>query len=149
MRAVLQVVSQAKVSVNGVVESQVDKALLVYLGISETDTDALLEKFGKKVANMRIFPDESEKLMYSCVDLGIPIMLIPNFTLISEARKGRRPTFFKVAVPDIAEELFNKLVHNLGSLTPEVQTGVFGADMTIETTGRGPLNLVIEDHDLF
>ena len=118
MRAVLQAVSEAKVSVNGVIESQVEQALLIYLGISETDTDELLDKFGLKVANLRVFPDESDRLMYSCLDLGASILLIPNFTLISESKKGRRPTFFKAAVPTIAEGLFNRLVTSLALLTP-------------------------------
>ena len=148
MRAVLQAVSEAKVSVDGVIESQVDQALLIYLGISETDTDELLDKFGLKVANLRVFPDESDRLMYTCLDLGASILLIPNFTLISESKKGRRPTFFKAAVPTIAEDLFNGLVTSLALLTPRVETGVFGADMTVEATIRGPLNLVIDDHDL-
>ncbi|MEE2875959.1 MAG: D-aminoacyl-tRNA deacylase [Chloroflexota bacterium] len=148
MRAVLQAVSQATVSVDGVIESQVDQALLVYLGISETDTDELLAKFGVKVANLRVFPDESDRLMYSCLDLEASILLIPNFTLISDARKGRRPTFFKAAEPAVAEALFNGLVNSLVLLTPTLKTGVFGADMTVEATVRGPLNLVIDDQDL-
>ena len=148
MRALLQVVDNAKVSVDGVVESQVDQALLIYLGISETDTHELLEKFGKKAATLRVFPDESDRLMYSCLDLEASILLIPNFTLVSEARKGRRPTFFKAAETAIAEDLFHRLVTSLALLTPSVETGVFGADMTVEATVRGPLNLVIDDRDL-
>lgn len=148
MRAVLQAVSEAKVLVDGVIQSQVDQALLVYLGISETDTVELLEKFGVKVANLRIFPDESDRLMYSCLELRASILVIPNFTLISEAKKGRRPTFFRAARPAVAEALFAKLVQNLEALTPNVKTGVFGADMTVEAVVRGPLNLVIDENDL-
>ena len=148
MRAVLQAVSEAKVSVDGVIESQVDQALLIYLGISETDTDELLDKFGLKVANLRVFPDESDRLMYSCLDLGASILLIPNFTLISESKKGRRPTFFKAAAPAAAEQLFNGLARNLASRVSNVELGVFGADMTVSATVRGPLNLVIDDHEL-
>ena len=144
----MQTVSQATVSVDGVVVSQVDRALLIYLGISEADTEELLEKFCWKVTNLRIFPDESDRLMYSCLDLDASVLVVPNFTLISDSKKGRRPTFFDAARPAAAQALFEEFVKSLKFITAKVQIGIFGADMTIETTVRGPVNLVIEDDDL-
>ena len=144
MRALLQRVSEAEVFVDGSSTGRIGEGLLVYLGISPEDSTQSAEKTAEKVASLRIFNDSEGKLNLSVNDVDGAILVIPNFTLMGDARKGRRPSYNGSAPSDVAEPLFDHFVTALSRLVTVVERGVFGADMTIESTARGPVNVVVD-----
>ena len=142
MRAVLQRVSFAEVETEGRTVGRIDRGLLAYVGVAVSDTPDEATGLARKVAGMRIFEDEQDKLNLSVQDVGGKLLVIPNFTLQADTRKGRRPAFVDAAPAQQAEPLHETFRAELRRLGCEVETGVFGAPMTIRSTAEGPVNVM-------
>lgn len=144
MRAVLQRVADAAVIVEGHARGRIGPGLLVYVGVASGDTPGIAEKTAAKIASLRIFNDGAGRLNRSLIDTGGEALVIPNFTLLGDAAKGRRPSCTDAAPPAAAAALFDDFVAALAGHVARVEQGVFGADMTIESTARGPVNIVVD-----
>ncbi len=146
MRALLQRVGHSEVRVDGKIVGQIQRGLLVYVGISTTDTQSDAVNLGRKVAGLRIFEDQQDKLNLSVVDTAVDgaILVIPNFTLLADTSKGRRPSFNPAAKGQFAKQLFDAFVKSLQDAGCETQQGVFGADMIIRSTALGPVNVIVD-----
>lgn len=144
MKTVVQRVLSASVSVDGSVVGQIQRGLLVYLGVAEEDGAEQVRWLTDKIANLRIF-DASfiEKTALSVQDIEGAVLLISQFTLLADARKGRRPSFSGAADPDQAKALYEDFAAELGRLVP-VETGVFAADMQVSSVNDGPFTLLLE-----
>ena len=140
MRAVVQRVSRASVAVDGAVVGAIDgPGLLVLVGVTHEDTPALADKLAEKLWGLRILPEEK-----SCSDLGAPLLVVSQFTLYGDARKGRRPTWIAAAPGAVAEPLVDAVAAGLRSRGATVATGVFGADMKVELVNDGPFTVLLE-----
>jgi len=144
MKAVLQRVSHARVTVDSDVAGQIDRGLLVYVGVSVADGPDQAAKLADKVAALRIFEDDAGKMNLSVRDICGRLLVVPNFTLQADARKGRRPAFVNAARPAQAEPLFHAFVAALTALGCSVATGVFGAHMHIDSQADGPVNIILD-----
>ncbi|MFP4354827.1 MAG: D-aminoacyl-tRNA deacylase [Phycisphaerae bacterium] len=144
MRALIQRVLSASVSVDSQVSGRIERGLLVYLGVAIDDTVAQADKLAEKVARLRIFEDQSGKLNLSVDQVDGAILVIPNFTLQADARKGRRPSFDRVMPGESAELLHRRFIETLSEAGIPVQEGQFGADMRIASVADGPVNLVVD-----
>ncbi len=134
MRAIVQRVTSAKVTINGQTEGEIGKGLLVLLGITASDNDKIIKWMCNKIANLRIFPDEDNKMNRSVLDINGGILIISNFTLYGDTRKGFRPSFVHAAPPEIAEPLFEGIVRYLREHYPvKIASGIFGAILSIKT----------------
>ena len=140
MRAVVQRVSQASVTVDGLVVGAIDEpGLLVFVGVTHTDTQQTATKLPAKLWGLRIL--EGEK---SCSDVGAPLLVVSQFTLYAGTDKGRRPTWQAAAPGPVAEPLVEAVVSSLRALGARVETGVFGADMKVSLTNDGPVTIIVE-----
>jgi len=144
MNAVLQRVSHARVTVHSDVVGQIERGLLVYVGVHVDDGPDQADKLAHKIASLRIFEDEEGKMNLSVRDIGGGLLVVPNFTLQADARKGRRPAFILAARPEQAEPLFHAVVTALAALGCPVATGVFGAHMHIDSQADGPVNIILD-----
>ncbi|MBX9624096.1 MAG: D-tyrosyl-tRNA(Tyr) deacylase [Gemmataceae bacterium] len=144
MRAVLQRVSRASVSVGDKVVGAVDAGWLVLLGVAPADTPADAGRLADKVAGLRAFADADGKMNLSVQDIGGGVLVVSQFTLLGDCRKGRRPSFTGAAPPAVAEPLYERVVTALRALGVPTSTGAFGADMRIELVNDGPVTFVIE-----
>ncbi len=144
MKAVLQRVGHAEVTVDGTVAGDIDHGLLVYVGVAVGDTAAEARALADKIAALRIFTDEADKMNLSVRDVAGGLLVIPNFTLQADARKGRRPAFVNAARPEQAQPLFDAVAARLAALGCSVRTGVFGAHMHIDSRADGPVNIILE-----
>lgn len=144
MRAVLQRVLGAEVQADGRSVGRIDLGLLVYVGVAQADTPEQAAKLAEKVANLRIFDDEGGKLNKSVRDVRGGVLAVPNFTLLADARKGRRPAFVNAAAGDHASSLFQAFLAALRNECCHVASGAFGAAMTINSTADGPVNIVLD-----
>lgn len=146
MRAVVQRVKASRVEVENKVIGQIDRGLNVLIGVSKEDTKEDIEYIVRKVLGMRIFEDENDKMNFSVEDIGGSILLISQFTLYGDCRKGKRPDFMKSQGGEIAEQMYNELVSEfkkqLGG--DKVKTGEFGADMQVYIQNDGPVTLLLE-----
>ena len=150
MRAVLQRVSQASVTVDGQVIGEIGKGVMVLFGILGTDDDKTIEYMLDKVVNLRIFEDENGKMNLSLLDIDGELLIVPNFTLYGDARKGRRPGYSGGAAPDVASVLFDKLCAKAKSMPiKKVATGQFQADMKVALINDGPVTLLLDSEKLF
>lgn len=141
MKAVIQRVNGATLSVDGKVVSAIGRGLAVYLGIFDGDTMSDVDKFCKKLVAMRIFEDENGKLNLSVRDIGGSVLLVSNFTLCGDISRGNRPDYRLTMKPEPAQRLFDECARELNALVPTV-TGVFGADMTVEQSNAGPVTII-------
>jgi len=145
MRAVIQRVKSARVTVDGSVTGSIGPGLLVLLGVTEGDTAADGVWLASKIANLRIFPDASGKMNVSLLDSGGAVLLVSQFTLYGDCRKGRRPSFVHAAPPSVAEPAYDRFGGQLRDAGVDtVAFGVFGADMKVELINDGPVTLVID-----
>ncbi|MGL5646523.1 MAG: D-aminoacyl-tRNA deacylase [Clostridium sp.] len=143
MRAVVQRVSKSSVSVDGTIIGQINKGLNVLIGIKEDDTLEDLKYIKDKMLNLRIFEDENDKMNYSVKDIGGEVLIISQFTLYGDCRKGRRPSFSKAMTPLDAEKLYEEFLKMIkGEI--KVQSGEFGADMKVSIENDGPVTLLLE-----
>ncbi|MDO6655973.1 D-aminoacyl-tRNA deacylase [Anaerobacillus sp. 1_MG-2023] len=147
MKAVIQRSKQASVTVNGETTGEIDHGLVVLLGVTHEDTEEDAGYLATKIANLRIFEDENDRMNLSVKDKGGAILSISQFTLYGDCRKGRRPNFMKAAKPPEASVLYDKFNALLREESLEVQTGVFGEMMDVQLTNDGPVTLIIESKE--
>ena len=145
MRAVIQRVISASVSVAGETIGAIDRGLLVLVGKEEADTDADIEWLAQKIVNLRIFADDAGAMSRSVLDIGGGILLVSQFTLFASTKKGTRPSWHRAAKPDVAVPLYEAMIRRLGELLGRpVQTGRFGAMMQVALVNDGPVTLIID-----
>lgn len=145
MRAVIQRVSNAKVEIDGVVNGAVNRGLLILIGIEEADIQEDIDWLSSKIVQLRIFGDEAGLMNKSIIDIDGNILLISQFTLFGQLRKGNRPSFIKAARPEIAIPLYEKMKEELNhKLGKTIETGIFGADMKVSLTNDGPVTLYMD-----
>ncbi len=144
MRAVIQRVSQAKVDVEGKTVGQIEKGLLVYLGVGIGDTEDDAKFFAEKIPALRIFADPQDKMNLSISDAGGAILLISNFTLYGDCQKGRRPGFDDAARPELAQKLYELVVELIKKQGINVQTGIFAAKMLVDSVNDGPVTFILK-----
>lgn len=149
MKIVLQRVSRASVTIAEKVKGQIGKGYLALLGITDTDTEEILRYMAEKMMNLRIFEDEAGKMNRSLLDVGGEILLISQFTLYADCKKGRRPSFVKAGSPVFAEQMYENMIQYLeDSLPGKIQTGQFGADMKVELVNDGPVTIVLDSDEI-
>ena len=149
MRAVVQRVRESSVAINGNVVGQCGHGLMVLIGVEVGDTEKDLCYIADKVPNLRIFEDEAGKMNRSLLDMGGQILAISQFTLLGDARGGRRPSFITAARPDTAVPMYEALVERWRSLGIHVETGEFGADMQVSLINDGPVTILLDSRRLF
>ena len=149
MKAVIQRVTRASVTVDGETVSAIENGLLIFLGVAEGDTPRDAEVLADKIANLRIFSDSDDKMNLNLLTVEGAALVVSQFTLCADCRKGRRPDFFGAAKPDTANELYDyfcERIKNAG--VKDVHKGVFGADMKVELLNDGPVTILIDSGDL-
>ncbi len=145
MKAVIQRVSRASVEIGGAIKSSIREGLLVLVAVSGTDGEETMKWMCNKLVNLRVFPDSEGKMNLSVLETGGAIMLISNFTLYGELKKGFRPNFMKAGRPEASELLYNRMVDFLRDNYPvRIETGEFGAMMSIEMTNDGPVTIILD-----
>ena len=144
MKAVLQRVSHSSVSIDGQEISSIGKGLLILLGIEKEDTAENAAVLCKKIANLRIFEDTQEKMNLSVLDISGEALVVSQFTLMANTKKGNRPSFIDAAPPEIAEPLVGVFCQKLGEFGIPVRQGVFGAHMLIDLVNDGPVTILLE-----
>jgi len=145
MRAVIQRVNRASVTIAGKVHASIEDGLLVLLGIEDADTGEDIEWLSGKIVSLRIFNDNNGVMNISSKEMGGDILLISQFTLHASTKKGNRPSYIKASKPDIAVPLYEKMIQQLSAdLGKEIKSGIFGADMKVELINDGPVTIVID-----
>ena len=144
MRVVLQRASHASVEVDGVIAGSIGPGIVLFLGIAKLDSQQDADYLIRKVIHLRIFPDESGKMNRSVLDIGGAILVVSQFTLYGDCRKGRRPSFDRAALPDQAIHLYNYFVDALTTYGVAVQTGIFQAHMHVSLSNDGPVTLLLD-----
>ena len=145
MKLVIQRVKHASVTVEGNVTGKIGKGFLVFIGIADSDTKEIADQYVKKLLNLRIFEDENGKTNLSLKDVNGELLLISQFTLYADCRKGNRPSFINAGAPDMAKALYEYMIEACRKEIPVVQTGIFGADMQVELLNDGPFTVVLDD----
>ena len=149
MRAVVQRVLEAQVKINNQPVGKINKGLLVYLSVGKTDTEKDAEWIAEKLVNLRIFHDEAGKMNRSILDVQGGILLVSNFTLHGDCRKGRRPSFDAAAEPQLAQQLYEKVIELVKEQRIPVETGTFGEYMQVSNINDGPVNFLLDSSRLF
>ncbi|MDY5647470.1 MAG: D-aminoacyl-tRNA deacylase [Lachnospiraceae bacterium] len=146
MKLVIQRVSRASVTVDQKTVGAIEKGFLVLVGIADTDTRETADKYLKKMLNLRIFEDENGKTNLSLKDVNGQLLLVSQFTLYADCRKGNRPSFIHAGAPGMAEELYKYMVEACRREIPVVEKGIFGADMKVELLNDGPFTIILDEH---
>jgi len=144
MKVILQRVRDASVSIEGKVCGQIEQGLLILLGIAESDKEEDIDYLAEKCINLRIFEDDKGKMNRSLPDVGGSVLVISQFTLLGDTRKGRRPSLIEAADPEKGRDFYEKFVLKLKSYNIAVETGIFGAMMDVRFTNYGPVTLIVE-----
>lgn len=149
MRAVVQRVSEARVVVNNSVVGQIDKGLLVLLGVGQEDDETDLLYLKDKILGLRIFEDEDKKMNLSLLDVQGELLVVSQFTLYGDVRKGRRPNFMNASSPDIAKKMYITFVEECRKENLKVETGEFGEHMNVELVNDGPVTIMLDSKKVF
>ena len=149
MRAVIQRVERASVSVEGELRGQIGAGVLVLIGVEEGDGDADFRYIAEKVPNLRVFEDEQGKMNRSLLDVGGELLAVSQFTLLGDARGGRRPSFITAARPETADPMYERLVADWRARGIRVETGVFGAHMKVSLVNDGPVTILLDSRRRF
>ena len=144
MRALIQRVTSASVKVDGEIVGKIGKGFLIFLGVYEKDTEEKIEKLTKKIVNLRIFNDENDKMNLSIKDIKGEILLISQFTLCADTRKGNRPSFVSAKNPNEANEIYERTIKSIRNEGIIVEKGIFGADMKVELLNDGPVTILLD-----
>ena len=149
MRAVVQRVTYSSVEVDGVIVGEINKGFNVLLGISKDDTDEDMKYIKDKIINLRIFSDENDKMNLSLLDIKGELLLISQFTLYGDARKGRRPNFMNALGGEEAKKFYDKFIEMMKETGLKVETGIFGADMKVDIKNDGPVTILLDSSKNF
>lgn len=144
MRAVIQRVQHASVTIDGNVAGSIGKGFLVLLGVADSDTNEDLEYMVKKITNMRIFEDENEKMNLALKDVGGELLVISQFTLCANTKKGNRPSFIEAGKPDFSKEMYLEFIKRCRALGFKTEEGEFGADMKVSLLNDGPVTIMLD-----
>ncbi len=145
MKLVIQRVTEASVTIDGSVKGKIGKGFLVLIGVGKDDTREIADKYIKKLLGLRIFEDEKGKTNLSLADVGGQLLLISQFTLYANCRKGNRPSFVDAGAPDQAEDLYNYIVEACRQAVDVVETGEFGAEMKVSLLNDGPFTIILDE----
>ena len=149
MRAVIQRVSESSVRVDGKVVGEIGKGIMVLLGVEEGDTEKEAQYIADKVIGLRIFEDEEGKMNHSLQEVGGELLAISQFTLLGDARKGRRPSYSNAARPEEANRLYEYFVEKVKATGTKVEKGVFQADMKVSLVNDGPVTILLDSQRVF
>ncbi|WP_326909552.1 D-aminoacyl-tRNA deacylase [Sedimentibacter sp. MB31-C6] len=149
MRSVVQRVKSAKVSVDSKIIGSINHGIMLLLGIENNDDLKDVEYMCDKITNLRIFEDENGKMNKSLIDVKGSILIVSQFTLLGDARKGRRPSFINAAQPELAIPLYENFIQNFKNNGIKTETGEFGADMQVELINDGPVTILLDSKKLF
>lgn len=144
MKVLIQRVKQASVTIDKEIYSSINSGILAFVGIEKGDTLEQVQKLAKKVTALRIFPDENDKMNKSILDINGEMLIVSQFTLCGDCKKGTRPSFDKSAPPDIANELYEKFVQEVNAYGVRIQTGKFAAMMDVALINDGPVTFMLE-----
>ncbi|WP_294384961.1 D-aminoacyl-tRNA deacylase [uncultured Clostridium sp.] len=144
MRAVVQRVTYSSVEVDGEIVGEINKGFNVLLGISKEDTEEDMKYIKDKIVNLRVFSDENDKMNLSLLDIKGELLLISQFTLYGDARKGRRPNFMNALGGEEAKKFYDKFIEMMKETGLKVQTGIFGADMKVDIKNDGPVTILLD-----
>lgn len=144
MRTVVQRVSESEVTVDGEAVGRIGRGLMVLLGVARGDTDSEVRFLADKIPHLRIFEDDGGKMNRSLIDVGGGMLVVSQFTLLGDCRKGRRPSFVQAADPETATALYEDFVRRVRELDIHVETGRFGAMMAVSLVNDGPVTLILE-----
>ena len=148
MRFVIQRVTEASVTVEGNVVGEIQKGFLVLIGVEEADTVEIADKMIKKLIGMRIFEDENGKTNLSLADVNGSLLLVSQFTLYADCKKGNRPSFIRAGKPQMAEEMYEYIIGQCRKEVENVQVGIFGADMKVKLLNDGPFTIILDSDQL-
>jgi D-tyrosyl-tRNA(Tyr) deacylase len=149
MRAVLQRVSRARVTVDGKITGEIGPGLMILLGVGKQDSSAVAASLAEKVANLRIFEDEQRKMNLSLLDTKGAALVVSQFTLYGDARGQRRPSFISAAPPELARQLYEEFCESLRRIGITVATGIFQAMMSVELVNEGPVTILLDSEKTF
>lgn len=149
MRAVVQRVDKAAVRVDGNVVGQIDRGVLVLLGVGKGDNIDDVKYLAEKIVNLRVFDDDQGKMNLSLLDVGGQMLVVSQFTLYGDCRRGRRPSYSDSAPPDVAKELYEAFIEEVKKHGVHVETGIFAAHMLVEIHNNGPVTLLLDSKKLF
>ena len=148
MKFVIQRVSEASVKVDGKVIGQIGKGFMVLIGVGQDDTKEIADKMVKKLVGLRIFEDENGKTNLSLADVNGEMLLISQFTLYANCKKGYRPSFIESGAPDMASDMYEYIIDKCKETVPVVERGIFGADMKVSLINDGPFTIVLDSEKL-
>ena len=148
MKFVIQRVQHASVTVDGEIKGKIGKGFMVLIGISDTDNEAIADKLVKKMYGLRIFQDSEGKTNLSLADVGGSLLLISQFTLYADCKKGNRPSFIQAGKPEHASKLYEYIIEEAKKYVPDTQRGVFGADMKVELLNDGPFTIILDSKEI-
>ncbi len=148
MRFVIQRVKHAEVTIGGEVTARIGRGFLVLVGVTDTDTREIADKMVKKMTGLRIFEDENRKTNLSLADVDGALLLVSQFTLYADCKKGNRPSFIKAGKPDMANEMYEYVIARSRENINVVETGSFGADMKVELLNDGPFTILLDSDEI-
>lgn len=148
MRFVIQRVKHASVTVDNETVGSIGRGFLVLIGVADDDTKEIADKLIKKLIGLRIFEDEAGKTNLALADVEGQLLLVSQFTLYADCKKGNRPSFIKAGKPDMAEEMYNYIIEQCKTMIPVVEKGIFGADMKVELLNDGPFTILFDSDNM-
>ena len=148
MRFVIQRVTEASVTIDGEISGKIGKGYLVLIGVADTDTKEIADKMIRKMIGLRIFEDEQGKTNLSLADVDGGLLLVSQFTLYANCKRGNRPSFIEAGKPDMANEMYEYIIEKCRESVDEVQTGEFGADMKVQLLNDGPCPILLDSDQL-
>lgn len=148
MRFLVQRVNKASVEVDGEIIGKIEKGFLVFIGISETDDRIIAEKMVKKLIGLRIFDDENDKINLDLKSVGGQLLLISQFTLYADCKKGNRPSFVNAGAPEMANAIYQYIIEQCRKEIPIVEEGKFGADMKVSLQNDGPFTIILDSSEI-
>ena len=148
MRFVIQRVTEASVTIDGEISGKIGKGYLVLIGVADTDTKEIADKMIRKMIGLRIFEDEQGKTNLSLADVDGGLLLVSQFTLYANCKRGNRPSFIEAGQPDMANEMYEYIIEKCRESVDEVQTGEFGADMKVQLLNDGPFTILLDSDQL-
>lgn len=148
MRFVIQVVSKAEVKIDGNIKGSIGRGYLILMGVGQDDNEQIADRMVSKLLGLRIFPDENGKTNLALADVKGDILMVSQFTLYADCRKGNRPSFTKAGLPDKAYRLYEYVVAKCREQVDKVETGVFGADMQVSLVNEGPFTIILDSDEI-